>query len=410
MVRRLFLIALAVSLPVTALAAVPARFELAPGDSVLWSGPLVESSSGDQTFDYSLNLTDPARRLRIGIDHPQVGDVFGVVVRNPKGAQTVFSVGPGIYSEERIFDDPTPGVWQIEVTAQTVSDSAFRIRAKLEDRLPSLGTRTGPVLPNLQVLPPHDAAFIFPVTNGAGDQEPIGVDIAGREGCHPEEHAEDQAIRCLRFGFGVRNTGLGPMDLSHSGTSPLEHDLFQRVYYADGSSKERYAGKAVYHKTHAHWHHADAVGLRLFSVKDTKRGILEPAGAKRTKGFAHRNELLRDWNVFYPMLDVRGFGLRPGWGDIYEWDRPGNYIDFGLNGDGYYVIRMWADPTNGILESNDEDNEGYTYMKITGSEVELIEAGRGSDPWDPCKIVVGFGGFPDPPRGPRPASCAPDTT
>jgi hypothetical protein len=202
------------------------------------------------------------------------------------------------------------------------------------------------------------------------------------------------------------------MDLTHRGTSPLEHDLFQNVYFTDGSWKERYAGKAVFHKTHGHWHHADAVQLQLLSVKDPKKGGLSPAGEKRTKGFAHRNELLRDWDEFYPTIDIQGsdFGLRPGWADIYEWDRPGNYIDFGLNSDGYYVVRMWVDPKHGIRESNEQDNMGYTYLKVEGNEVEELEAGRGTDPWDPCKIVVGLGGFPDPPRRPRPSSCPPDTT
>ncbi|HEY7876226.1 MAG TPA: hypothetical protein VIG64_14015, partial [Actinomycetota bacterium] len=140
------------------------------------------------------------------------------------------------------------------------------------------------------------------------------------------------------------------------------------------------------------------------------KGGLEAVTEKRSKGFAHRNELLRDWDHFYPTLTLRGFGLRPGWADIYEWDRPGNYIDFGVNGDGYYVVRMWADPVDGILETNDRDNVGYTFMKVEGTTVELIEAGRGRDPWDPCKIVVGFGGFPDPPRTRRPSGCPPDTT
>lgn len=391
-------------------AARAARFEVGPGEAILWNGPTIDASAGGETFDYTLHVTGAAARLRIGIDHPEVGDVFDVAIQGPGGANARLSVGPGIYSEERTFSPAAPGKWSIRVTARDVTDSAFRMRAKLEETVPEVTLKPGPVLPNLQVLPPHDASFLFPVTNGAGDQDPTGIDIAGREGCHPEEHVEDGAVRCLRFGFGVRNTGLGPMDLSHTGNSPLEHDLFQRVYRADGSSFERAAGTAVFHKSHGHWHHADAVGLQLFRVVDEERGELEAAGEKRTKGFAHRNELLRDWDVFYPMLDVSGFGLRPGWADIYEWDRPGNYIDFALHGDGLYVIRMWADPVDGILEMNERDNTAYSYLRILGSEIEHLEAGRGRDPWDPCKIVVGFGGHPDPPRRDRPSKCPPDTT
>jgi hypothetical protein len=64
----------------------------------------------------------------------------------------------------------------------------------------------------------------------------------------------------------------------------------------------------------------------------------------------------------------------------------------------------------GVAESNERDNTGYTYLEVTGGEVELLEAGRGKDPWDPCKIEVGFGGHPDPKQTPRPKSCPPDTT
>jgi hypothetical protein len=251
----------------------------------------------------------------------------------------------------------------------------------------------------------------MPVTNGSTDGSPQGVDNGGGESCHPEEHAEDGAVRCLRFAFGVRNTGLGPMHLRVGpGETGANRDLFQIVYRADRSSYERDAGVAKYHKTHAHYHHDGAIGLRLFRVADQRTGTLEPAGAKRTKGFAHREELLRDWDRFYPTWSQSGFGLRPGWSDIYEWDRPGNYIDFGLNGDGRYVIRMWADPVRGILESNEKDNLGYTYLEVAGSDVEVLEVGRGKDPWDPCKIVMGPGGYPDPPRKTRPRHCPPDST
>ena len=382
---------------------------LRPGRALFWDGPLVENADG-KSFTYRFKLPRTGVRLRVGVDHPQVGDSFDVTITEPSGDPVgSFTVGPGIYSEERVIEYPETGKWRVKVTPQTVTDSAFRVRAKLEARLPFIGRRKTPVLPNLQILPPHDASFLTPVTNGTNDQDPTGAE--GGSGCHSEEHAEDQAVRCLRFGFGVRNTGLGPMDLLHRGSSPVEHELFQIVHRANGTTFERPAGLAVYHKTHAHFHHDAAVGLQLFNVTDRDKGALEAAGDERTKGFAHRNELLRDWDVFYPTIELTGMlGLKPGWADIYEWDRPGNYIDFGLNPDGYYVLRMQADPVDGVLESNEQDNFGYTYIQVTGSTVELLEAGRGRDPWDPCKIEVGLGGFPDPKPTPRPASCPPDTT
>ncbi|MFN2389429.1 MAG: hypothetical protein ABR575_07490 [Actinomycetota bacterium] len=387
---------------------------LAPGDAVFWDGPFVESSSvgggcgGDPCWDFRIEVEAPAHRLRIGIDHPEVGDVFEVEVSAPGGAAAgSFSPGAGLYSAEHLVEEPDPGTWRVRVIARDVTASAFRVRAKLEARAPRLHAVNGRVLPNLQVLPPHDASFLTPITNGSGDEIPEGFD--GGSGCHPEEHAEDGAVRCLRFGFGIRNTGRGPMYLSHSGPPVLDHDLYQHVYRPDETYFERRAGVARYHKSHGHYHHHDAVALRLLRVVDPVEGVLEPAGDKHHKGFAHRDELIRDWRRFYPLWARTGFGLSAGWSDIYEWDRPGNYVDFGLNEDGRYVVRMWADPPGGILESNERDNVGYTYLKVTGSDVRLIEAGRGRGPWDPCKIVVGFGGHPDPQPSPRPRRCPPDT-
>ena len=402
------------------LAAVPAgagapRRALRPGDAVFISGPEVESSSGTacgqaKCFTYELELPSSGYRLRVGLDKPEIGDVFSAHIEGPKDASYSVSVPADLYSDEIEITDPPAGVWKITVRAQEVTSSAFRLRAKLEDEAPSLGVERGEVLPNLQILPPHDASFLYPVTNGASAGMSVGADTMGTASCHPEEYVEDGAIRCLRFSYGVRNTGLGPMELFTGDGNQLERELYQRIHLAQGGFLDRRAGVAKYHKTHAHFHHDAAIGLQLFKVEDRKSGELSEASAKRTKGFAHRNELLRDWEHFYPTPTMGGFGLLPGWADIYEWDRPGNYIDFGLNTDGYYVVRMWADPVRGVKESNEKDNLGYTYLRVTGADVELLEAGRGSDPWDPCKIVVGFGGHPDPKSGDRPAHCPPDTT
>lgn len=391
----------------------PAR-ELSAGEAAFFTGPMVESSTGfdcgeAKCFEYTIKLTESGYRLRIGLDKPEIGDVFSAEIDGP-GTGGDVRVPADLYSDEILIARPSAGTYKIVVVAENVTDSAFRVRAKLEADPPSVGVTRGPVLPNLQILPPHDASFLYPVTNGASAGQSVGADTLGTASCHPEEHIEDGALRCLRFSYGVRNTGLGPMELFTGAGNQLERELFQRIYLAEGGSIERRAGVAKYHKTHAHFHHDAAIGLQLFRVENRRTGKLVEASDKRTKGFAHRNELMRDWEHFYPTPTMSGFGLLPGWADIYEWDRPGNYIDFGLNPNGYYVVRMWADPVEGIKESNERDNLGYAYLKVTGAEVELLETGRGSDPWDPCKILVGFGGHPDPKQGNRPQNCPPDTT
>ena len=405
--RRLLFLVLVLALPLPAFAA-SAAVRVGAGEAAFWSGPVVKASG--KTWTYHVDVTEPGYRLRIAVDHPYAGDNFTARIQGPEGETGSVGSGAGLYSAEYLRESPSIGRWTITVTAARITnETAFRVRAKLEARPPSLGVRKGPVLPNLQVLPPHEASFLLPVSNGNTPDDQIGVDVLGRAACHAEEHVEEQAVRCLRFGFGVRNTGRGPMNLFDVGPQFQDRDLIQRVQLAEGGHIERDAGMARFHKTHGHYHHHDAVALQLFSVTDPKKGKLEPAGEKHFKGFAHRDELLRDWHTFYPTWSKTGFGLLAGWADIYEWDRPGNYIDFGLNPDGRYVVRMWADPVAGVLESNERDNVGYTYLEVTGNEVTLLESGRGSDPWDPCKILMGSGGEPDPKQGARPAGCPPDT-
>ena len=393
----------------------PAR-SIGGGETTFWDGPFVEAASNtgcgeNNCWTYKLRVEEPGYRLRIGIDRPEIGDVFVAEIFAPNGNRAgTISPGTDLYSDEYLTFKPATGTWRIQVRAESVTESAFRLRAKLEAREPSLGVRTGRVLPNLQVLPPHEASFLKPISNGTTPGEPVSADNEGADSCHPEERAEEGAIRCLRFAFGIRNTGRGPLALFRRGTEGMEQELLQHIMLAEGGSDVRAAGTATFHKTHGHYHHNDAVALELFRVVDEDSGELESASPKHFKGFAHRDELLRDWHTFYPTWAKQGFGLLPGWADIYEWDRPGNYIEFGLNGDGRYVVRMWADPVKGVLESNERDNVGYTYLEVTGSDVELLESGRGRDPWDPCKIVVGFGGHPDPaPQHPRPKSCPKDT-
>lgn len=391
------------------------QISIRAGTSAFWEGPFIQSANGEcsdkSCFTYDLVLEDTGHRLRIGIDRPEIGDVFTATIIAPSG-EHAGSISPGtdLYSAELLVEDPQPGTWRIDVRAEDVTESTFRMRAKLESRKPPIRSTRGNALPNLQVLPPHDAFFLMPVSNGSTGGEPLSIDLQGAASCHPEEYVEERAARCLRLAFGIRNTGSGPLALFTGGQVGPDQELIQRIYRTEKVFFERPAGRARLHKTHGHYHHHDAVALQIYRVIDDKKGKLEPAGDKHFKGFAHRDELLRDWFHFYPTWTKVGFGLLPGWADIYEWDRPGNYISFGENGDGRYVLRMWADPVGGILESNELDNAGYTYLRVTGSQVHLLEAGRGTDPWDPCKILVGFGGHRDPPsQHPRPRSCPPDT-
>lgn len=63
------------------------------------------------------------------------------------------------------------------------------------------------------------------------------------------------------------------------------------------------------------------------------------------------------------------------------------YVEFAGQGDGLYVIRSTVDAANAILETDETDNTSYALIRVVGRNVDIIERGRGTDPWDRYKVV-----------------------
>jgi hypothetical protein len=178
--------------------------------------------------------------------------------------------------------------------------------------------------------------------------------------------------------------------------------MYQCIQRSDGTSIVRRAGDFEFHNTHGHVHTKDIIYTELYKVTNAETGQMWAAGEGKKLGYMPADQALADWYKFNqaakgtsriagsPCEDNtnNGLGLSAGWGDVYRWQRPGNYVDFGTNGDGLYVVRITADPIGHILESNESNNTGYTYVRVTGDQVEILEYGRGMSPWDPNKEVL----------------------
>lgn len=80
-------------------------------------------------------------------------------------------------------------------------------------------------------------------------------------------------------------------------------------------------------------------------------------------------------------------GLTRGWGDVYIWSVEGNYVEFGANQDGLYVVRVISDPERTMHETNVRNNASYAYIKVSGNGIEVLERGYGLSPWDPRKVI-----------------------
>ncbi len=407
----------AASLPADVVAAEPKTISLSLGEAVIVRGPRIARGTASSEcsprtcISYWLRLAPSAWRLRVGIDHPDNHDRFGLDLRDPSGAVVASARHSFLETPEIAVPTPDRGVWTVDVIPSDVHDTSFDLRAKLE-RLPS-PPPTGKLLrPNLRAEPGFDFSFTTPVGSN------VGMSGTPSISCHPDEMAEDASVRCLRFSFGYQNAGDGPFDVRFEPLTEaggVATRVRQRIFvadrtlhtYTDNEFIEQPAGTATYHEIHGHWHYDAVFQARLFEVIDPEQGQLEPLGEAEKRGACAHDWVLVDFERFYqdlagtadsgtdcsfaftnPTSSRMRIGLSRGWADIYTAELSDNYVDYGLAGDGTYLVRVWSDPNDYIRETNERDNVAYTLIEVDGDQVRELERGRGTAPWDPEKVVL----------------------
>lgn len=384
---------------------------LALGRSAFWEGGVrpahryLEGPDGDSgaVRDYPLALTQPGALLRVALDHPSYWDHFRLEIFDPRGRRV--AEASGWDSMEAYVPRPRAGTWLARVYASS-TDTDFRMRARLEAPPPPHPRPAQRMLPNLRLIPPFDFTFRSPYDRA------LLTGLPGRPhaNCTADDVAEHAAVRCLRFSLGPANAGEGPFQLRFApdGANTLTGRVFQRIFDSNGRFFERPAGTYEYHKTHMHYHHTAFGSLELLRVTDSKRGTMVKAGSGPKQGFCTADVIIFDWEhfvqgrqnstessclndrTFLGMYETSGtlMGMTPGWADLYDWSQDGNYVDFGLNPDGRYVVRSTTDALGYVLESNEKDNTSYAYIEVRGDSVRVLERGFGTSPWDPKKQLA----------------------
>ena len=321
---------------------------------------------------------------------------------------------------------PALGTWTVRVQGLLPQPLEYRMRAHLA---PPPADPT-PMLPDLRIIAPFEIGFSLPTaTTGPGATSP---DATPSSGCMPEEHLEaaqngmPQPRRCLRFSMGLTNAGEGPFRLrapsGWDGPLTLLYDpmtglgleslpLVQTVCSPTNSNcvdLEPVAGLAArFHHTHAHFHYQNAYVYDLYRItEDDGSPVLQFVGTSGKLGLDPTNEAWEGWGRFYQRshigeVAIDGDGaevpfvtqaIQAGWGDVYDWNRGGNYIDFPLDGllrpiAGDYVIRGTTDALEQVRESDETNNVAYAHFTVTDAGgVHLHERGYGMDPWDPAKV------------------------
>lgn len=349
-----------------------------------------------------------AARLRIAIDTATRGDEFHITVTLP-GGQTITNRNDNSFNVEFLINDPSVGDYDILVRPYSAQNNFFSMRAKLEATLPvRVPDAEGLIPPDLRPTPPYELNFHAPINplNGGFPPDDINppASAAGVSpvSCAADETADDQVVRCLRFSFGLANAGQGNFDVrwSGGGFAGGEAPMFQCVERDGQGPLGRTAGFSEFHTTHGHTHYKDLIQADLFRVTDPGAGTMEPAGDGKKLGYSPADQGFARWFSFDQAKSGTSgnagncvgagsrLGMSPGWGDVYRYQRPGNFVDFGTNLDGLYVIRLTIDPLDNVLEADETNNVAYTYVRVTLDEVEVLEHGRGASPFDPSKEVL----------------------
>ena len=379
-----------------------ADIKLTPGKAAFWSSA--------SRSEHLIEVKPGGWRLRVAYTHPDFRRGASARLVDPTGKQTYY-LG-GYMSGEAFVVSPRPGIWRFVVESSPDYLREVRLRAKLETR-PRATKKAAALLPNLRLVPPYEFTFSGVLSGGRG--------FYGMEGsspvlsCTADDTVEQQGVKCLRFSLGPANVGEGPLELHFPGNAGLvtPGTATQVITWTDGRTTTREAGTFEYHKTHAHYHHSGFGSLELLKVTDAERGTTTKAGSGPKQGFCTADVVIAEWTLFgngvqdgadstcvgsaglvYDPTAGTKMGLSPGWADIYSWEQDGNYVEFGINGDGRYVVRSTADALNKVPESDEKDNTSYAYLEIKGTTITVLERGRGQGPWDKHKVVVKDGLHP----------------
>ena len=298
-------------------------------------------------------------------------------------------------------------------------------------------SRATMLLPRLWTAPPRDfhieCASPDPSTSETGGgctdvpplpSNPTGWRWGGAYGnsCYLEETAQpiqdDPANglmhaprRCLRFTNDIRNIGAGslilriPMKAALGGTCEMQ----QVIRSTMGGERTRDAGACVFHPQHAHFHY---LGLSTYAL------YRAPADDTITPPDLHTRPAARGTKLGYCLIDVDLFanisapgmlwprtysfptcnvppgvpasadapfeemGISRGWGDVYTWDLPGQFIDITGVPDGVYDVVSTANPDCKLAEAARGMEQAVTRIVLHGS--------------DPVKVLGSFGPYPMP--------------
>ena len=177
----------------------------------------------------------------------------------------------------------------------------------------------------------------------------------------------------LRFTTEVANAGDGALEVWADEAEGNTQDVFQRIYQADGTSRDVEAGGFTYFEPHGHSHFDDFALFNLREVNaDGSVGELVASGDSKysfcllniRQPFPEltENAIIADGRGGSSCDDVQGISV--GYSDVYNSNLENQWIDITGVPDGDYWLETIIDPENRLLETNDDNNVSRVRMTI----------------------------------------------
>ncbi len=351
--------------------------------------------------------------LQVSIRWGGVDDQFDLYVYGPDGSLAAYADQLDSNAQSVVIPHAANGTYKIVTAAKYFSsgtDAAFAA-AGSPRRFAGVvhvhrGVRRGgtptPLLPTIAIVPPHNFHLegIPPVPSlPVGYRFPAPATVP--TSCYAEEVAQEGAQRCLRFDNELANVGAGELTLRFrwDGTEAVSNCQMQQVvHWTDGHVTYRGAGPCTFHVQHGHFHYrnmgrfylyaVDPRGLRdRFPTTESKKvgfcaidvdyfGFGRPDTAPRVNSFPTCNVPSQAQGVNSAQAGVWEYmGIGRGWGDIYTWDLPSQYIEISGVPDGVYDLVSVANPDHGLLVGSSRGADSATRIRLRGSTVTVLREG-----------------------------------
>jgi hypothetical protein len=352
-------------------------------------------------------------------------DGFDLYVYDPSGSLVGSQNGIGSNGQSVAISKPAVGTYTLVVTFSYAEDQGISYTG--EARLmsgpswqpaPCTATAVNGLigcfeLPQLQVLPPYDIAVSgLPPVASTPVGFPLPNPVPMPTSCYLDETVpigdptvggiENPATRCLRFTSDVRNIGGGPLEiripLVSAGSSgvtaaylPGECFAQQVVTSEAGTQATRPAGTCQFHLQHLHFHYSDLLAYSLYDVAPSG-GIGSKVGSSVKASFCLSDDDYFGYGTAGPNgeRDFTGQpgcnvpanstsgapyideGIQPGWGDVYTWDTPDQYIDITNTPPGTYDLIEQTNPTGALLVAGPAQTCAMTTLRLSASAVQVV--------------------------------------